>query len=399
MSSFSSKTFALFSVLTILLSANSFSQEEVCEDSYSDQCCNRFWTSAEFIYWNIKNSPKLTPLVVEGPVVADGSPTLLLPDNEVVLGGKHTHNGWRPGGRFGVGCWFDAAGCFGAEANFFFLAGKNSRHSVFSDGSAGAAFLTIPFNNSPLGQESSVTIARQGEFSGLASLKVTNRTWGGEISGLTSYLESPNVNITFLGGFRYWNFDEHFKFDTSSPNVPPRTADTFLTHDSFHAKNNFYAGQLGAKLDYYLCDNFFINLVGKVAIGAMCQDVDIRGNLITDDFTNFTTLVTYPGGYFALPTNLGRHHRTCCAIMPEANINVGYSFMDCVKVQVGYTYIFVSDVVYATKQVNRHLNPTQSAAIEFTDSAVLVGRACPQGKVRSSSFWMHGVNVGLEVDF
>lgn len=41
----------------------------------------------------------------------------------------------------------------------------------------------------------------------------------------------------------------------------------------------------------------------KVAVGAMHQSVDVAGVLVTNQFT--IPVVSYAGGYFAQPTNMG----------------------------------------------------------------------------------------------
>lgn len=370
-------------------------------DCYSYEncgCASRFWGEAEYLYWKVKNSPIPVPLLVEGPVVPGGSPVLDLPDTKILLGDEHIKTKWRSGGRFTVGYWFNDSHCFGAEASYFFLAKDSKKQSASSDGSIGSPFLTIPFFDIVTSQESSTTVARPGVFQGKATLKLTNYMQGGELNALTSIPYGCTMNFGLLAGFRYWNFVEHLSFDTDSPFVPPLPLDIFQTEDKFHVRNNFYGGQIGAKLDY-LCNKFFLNIKGKVALGAMYQKLDIHGNLLTNDFNNFGEPQSFPGGYLALPTNIGQHRRTRFSVIPEANINLGYQVTDCLRLQIGYNFIYVTNVLWAGKQIDRKINPSQSSAIDDTPTPILVGEERPKAKLKNGNLWVQGVSAGLEFSF
>lgn len=360
-------------------------------------CGSGFFVDAEYLYWKLQNSPKVVPLVVEGPVVPFGSPILGVPGTEVVLGGESIHNKWRSGGRFALGYWFDDQHSFGLEADYFFLAKTSKRYTVSSDGAVGSPFLAVPFFDVTTNLESSVALALPGSYSGTATLKDTNRMQGAELNALTTIRSSCNVSFDLLLGFRYWNFVDHLSFDTSTPFVTP-PIDIYKTKDKFHVKNNFYGGQIGAKLDY-IWDWFFFDLKGKVALGGVCQESSIHGSLFTNDFDGFGTALTYPGGYFALPTNIGNHKHTRFSVIPEANADIGLQFADCFRIKVGYTFLYASNVLWASKQVNRHINPTQSAIIENTATPVLVGPADPKGTLKTHGLWVQGASAGIEFQF
>lgn len=364
---------------------------------FCETCCDRFWLDADYLYWKIKDSPEPVPLVVSGPVVNDGVPTLGQPGTEVVLGGKKINTDWRSGGRFALGYWFDDARCLGVEASYFFLPSGSKSSTVSNDGSLGLPQLTIPFFNVLTGSESSTGLAVPGQFSGLATLKLCNRMQGAELNMLTTISSDCSTSFGLLAGFRYWNFNENLRFFTDSPNIPPRRIDVFQTEDKFQAQNNFYGGQIGAAFDYSYC-SFFLNVKGKVALGAMCQQGTINGSLLTDNFV-LGTPVEYVGGYFALPTNIGRHKKTRFSVLPEVNVNIGYQITDCLRVQVGYTFLYVTNVLWAGKQIDRNINPTQSQAISNKGTAILVGEPSPKAKLGTEGLWAQGLNVGLGFKF
>lgn len=348
-------------------------------DSY---CSNDSWIGGEYLCWKIKNSPKPIDFVEAG--------------SDVVLGGKEINNNWRSGGRFFLGCWLDEDHCLAAEANYLFLAEKTNLQTVSSSGLPGSANLVIPFFDVTIPGESSTDLALPGSFSGTGRLKISNRLQGAELNGLIPLTAESDMNLILLAGFRYLNFNEKLTFTTSSPFID--SSDVFETKDSFQAQNNFYGGQLGLTFNY-ACGCLSFDLNGKVALGAMCQRAIINGHLLTNDFDGFGAIERFAGGYFALPTNIGRHNRTRFSIVPEANIKLGYQWTNSLQFQIGYTFLYVSKVLWATKEVDRNINPTQSVAISNSPAAILVGEVQPKALVKSDSFWAQGLTAGINYSF
>lgn len=364
-------------------------------------CSKRFWVDAEYLYWNIQNSPKVIPLVIQG---TSSSSVLGDADTHVVLGGKNENNQWRSGGRFAVGGWLNQNRCFGLEANYFFLATRSKCHRVRSDGLAGSPFLAAPFFDVTTGHENAIGIACSDctpePYSGRASARFSNYMQGAELNGLMTLPQWCRFDTVLLGGFRYWNFDDRLCFFISSPFVPPHCApNVFRTGDKFHATNNFYGGQIGAKLNYF-CGRVYVDLRAKVALGAICQDSRIRGRLRTSDFVACDSKPQrFRGGYFALPTNIGHRSETRFSVIPEGDLNIGYKLTDRFSIQVGYSVIYVTNVLWAAKQISRDLNPTQSVVFENTPDAVLSGQPAPLNCLHSHDLLVHGVNAGIEFRF
>lgn len=364
-----------------------------------DICCNQnhFWGEAEYLYWWVKNSPEPVPLVVTGPAVDNFDPILNEPGTSVVLGGSDIKNHARSGGRFTLGYWFCDDQAYGAEVSYLFLGSSSKSQSVSSNGELGSDFLAFPFLDAVTGLESSSAIARAGDFSGLATLKIKNKMQGAELNGLFTIASCSGYHVRGLVGFRYWNFDEQLTFATDSPFINP-PIDVYTTEDRFSTRNNFYGGQIGIDMDYSWC-KFFVNVKGKVALGAMNEKVKIQGLLTTNDFNNFGEPQTFPSGYLVQSTNSGSHSKTQFAVIPELDINLGYQISDCLSVSVGYTFLYVSNMLWAGKQIDREINPTQSPAMENDPAAQLVGVERPTVLHDSSHFWAQGLNVGVDYHF
>lgn len=348
-------------------------------------CEDRFWFDADYLYWQVQDSPKVIPLVIEQPIV-DGP-------FEVVLGGKKIKDDWHSGAKFALGYWFDDCKNMGVEASYFFL-GKKTHHSSVASDANGSPRLRVPYFNVTTGLSDSSPIATPGLFRGSASLKVSSRMQGAELNLISEVPSEGFCGFKMLAGFRYWNFEDNLTFFVDSPLVVIPTVYNY--EDKFFTTNNFYGGQLGASFKQDYC-SFSFDVTGKLALGAMCQKSTIKGQFQTNEFTG--SVQTFEGGFFALPTNIGDHKKTRFAVIPELDLNVGYHVTGSIGIHVGYSVMYASEVLRASKQMNSSLNPTQSANIEFTQTPVLVGEASPSGKIKSSGLWVQGVNVGFDYSF
>lgn len=278
-----------------------------------DECCdetNRYWVGAEYLFWKIKNSPDPTPLLVTAPFAFNHAPLLDLPGTEVVLGDESVNNKWRSGGRFTLGVWCDDAHCYGAEVNYFFLPRGSKKETVSSNGLPGSIFLSVPFFDTTTNSESSSPVAVPGLFAGKVKLNVVNQMQGVELNGFATLFSDCAYKLDMLVGFRYWNFDERLEMFVDSPNLTI-PGEIYQVKDHFHTKNNFYSGQIGASVDYYFCDGFFLQAKAKVALGAMREQLYIKGEFITNNFDGIGAPQTFEGGYFALPSNIGERKHWC----------------------------------------------------------------------------------------
>ena len=375
----------------------------LCTPLQGDDCCycecDNFWFDADYLYWQIQDSPEPVVLVTSG---TSASSLNLSSTSSNVLGGRSIKNDWRSGGRFALGYWFDQDRCFGLEANYFFLPSESKSGAVASTGAPDSLLLGVPYFDVATGfnAESAWVFAEPDVYTGFAGYKLRNSMQNAELNALTTYSCGCDMNVSFLAGFRYWNFDENFKFYTSSPAFGNST-DIYQTVDKFDVQNNFYGGQVGIAFDYN-CDCFFFNVKGKLALGGNCGRIGIHGEFLTNQ-TDGTTIEEFEGGIFAQPTNIGNHSSSVFTVIPEVNANIGYWFTDCLSVHVGYNFLYVNNVYWAGKQIDRDINPTQKAVrkavLSSTGSSTLVGVDAPRAKNRTASLWTQGVNAGIEFKF
>jgi len=344
----------------------------------------RLSISAEALLWWFKGSPTPVPLVSNGLLDVAGT--------KVLLGGKDLDTNPNSGFRVTVG--YSLTDRWGAEGSVFYLLDRSTSRTANSSGQIGSQDLLIPFFDVTLPGENTTFLSSQGQFAGRAKEELSNSFLGAELNGTMKLLWASPWRVDLLGGFRYLNLRETYTFTTSSPNVAPEPADVFQTKDEFDATNNFYGAQLGVRARYDR-GSWFASSAVKFALGAMTQSVDVDGFLETNDFNDFGPVQRFAGGYFAQPTNIGSHSRSVFAVVPEVGLNIGYRITEWVSVFAGYTFLYTNNVVRPAQQIDRNINPTQSASFGGTPPTPLQGPARPSFKFSGTDFWAQGMNVGL----
>ncbi|MGH7334416.1 MAG: BBP7 family outer membrane beta-barrel protein [Candidatus Rokuibacteriota bacterium] len=347
-----------------------------------------FSVSAETIIWWFKSSP--TPV----PIVTDD--VLGQPGTKVLLGGDDLDTNPNPGFRLTAGYALNER--WGLEGNFLYIPSRSTSNSVSSSGQLGSTDLLLPFFDVTQNQENITELSFSPVYRGSAREELTNSLMGAEANGTWALAAGRPFQVDLLGGFRWLRLHETYTITTSSPFIPPQPVDIWNTTDEFDTFNNFYGAQLGVRARYDW-GRFFASGSLKFAMGAMVQTVDINGSLVTNDFTGFGATQTFPGGYFALPTNIGSYTRSVFAVVPEVGLNIGYQITTWASVFVGYTFLYTNNVVRPGNQINRNINPTQSVSYVGEPPATLQGPAQPSFKFNSSDFWAQGLNVGLTFRF
>ncbi|MBL8796626.1 MAG: BBP7 family outer membrane beta-barrel protein [Planctomycetia bacterium] len=368
-----------------------------------------FWGRAEFQLWSISDTPVSAPLVTISGLAGEG---ILGPGTAVVIGAETLDVGMRPGGRFTLGGWRDGSQSVGWEASYQFFGSSTLDRDTFLP-AAGLFVLAVPYIDANTGAESSshlstpeplVDVGGTDTFSGAAFLSITSRLQGGELNGVFGGYADNSFRVRWLAGFRWLQLTENLVFATSSPDVlsagvPAAPDATFVTEDKFDALNNFYSGQFGVRAEYE-ANRLSLSAALKLAVGWMDQQVKVNGQTITNDFTDSTgPTTTFAGGYFALPTNIGRHNRCQFAFAPELDIQLGYRVTNSLRATMSYGFLYVSSVARPGDQIDRIINPTQAVAIAFVPGVGLTGPARPELRIQGTDFWAHVLSFGLEYSY
>ena len=162
--------------------------------------------------------------------------------------------------------------------------------------------------------------------------------------------------------------------------------------DEFGADNDFWGGQLGLRYETKW-KRFHFTLGSKVALGAVRESVVIRGRTTIDDGTP----ETFDAGLLALATNTGRHSRSVFAVVPEIAATVGIALTEKCSFSAGYSWLYCSDVVRPSEQIDRNLNPNLiPTSATFGDPG---GPDRPAFRFRGSDWHAQGLHVGLEFKY
>jgi hypothetical protein len=128
-----------------------------------------------------------------------------------------------------------------------------------------------------------------------------------------------------------------------------------------------------------------------VALGSMNQAVTILG---AQQLTAGGVTTPSLGGLLALPSNIGTQTRNQFAVVPEANMNVGYQLTSFCRVFVGYSFICASSVVRPANQIDRDLNVSQIPNFNFPNPPAAAVR--PLAPFETTAFWAQGINFSCE---
>jgi hypothetical protein len=375
----------LMAIASLALTGGAVSVQAAADDSVT---AAPLTLQAEALVWWQKASPTPVPIITDGLYGQPGT--------NVLLGGGDMDTNPSPGLRLTASYALDKH--LKLEGSFLYLGERSSSASVESSGQIGSVDLLVPFYDVTQNRENVTELSYSPTYRGSARQELTNSMMGLEAGLAWALPSSGSWKVDMIGGLRWLQLKEGYAINTSSQWNPPNPADIWDTHDSFDTSNNFYGVQIGARTQYDQ-DDWFVGGTAKLGLGVMKQQVDISGSLVTNDFTNYGATQTYPGGYFALPTNIGSHSQNEFAVVPEIQLNIGYRLTPTATIFAAYSFLYANNVVRPGNQINRNVNPTQSVSYVGEPPVSLEGAAQPQAAFNTSSYWAQGISVGLNVQF
>jgi len=361
-----------------------------------------WWVSGGALLWSVKSTPlppTLTTFVPGSLSATTGFGGALGVPGTIVLSPDHLNYGPFGGGRFTLGHWLESDHRYGMEAGGFFLASRSAGFSQMSDGTLP---LRVPFFNVPPGAgfppgSSSFVLANPAFAAGGQAINSSLQFWGVEGNGLYRAFTGPQFNVSILAGFRYIDLREGLSIASTETLLPPGGAASYTGSDYFLTKNQFFGAQLGVKAQRQV-GQFDGSIVAKVALGDNYQTVSISGNsLVVGAGFGLPPGIT-PGGIFAQTTNMGQQTRNQFAVVPEAQLQLGYRASSGIRLFVGYDVIYLSNVVRPGNQIDTTVNFTGNPAVNGVGTT-LTGAARPAPLLNGSAFWAQGVQLGASYGF
>jgi len=364
----------------------------------------RFWINAEYLMWWMKGSP-LPTLVTTGPSTSPTPGAIGAPGTGVLFGGGNVGQGLFSGGRFTAGFWLNDSQTLGIEAGYFFLGSRSDDFAASSSGAPGSIVLARPFFDVSTGLPNSELIAFPGLAAGSVQVHSTSGLQGAAANMICNLCcscsacgdccqSAPGYRVDFLGGFRFLdlgdelNISENIQVSRSSPVLAGENIRAF---DQFNTRNLFYGGEIGIRAEVWQ-GRWFADITGGVALGATHQTTDING------FTILTPPVAGLGGrgdLLAQSSNIGHYSRDVFSVLPEFEFNVGYQVTNNLRLYLGYTFLYWTNVTRPGDAIDLQVNSTRTPASLLPPS----GPAAPLFTFRNSDFWVQGINFGMQVRY
>ncbi len=352
---------------------------------------NGGWLDFDYVLWWGKGTD-LPPLVTTSPVSNDPLTYGVLgaPGTQVLFGNQLVDTSSRSGGRIDGGIWFDECQDFGLGAAFL---GIQREATVYDASSDGDPILARPFFNEETGANDAQVIAQPGVTSGGIHIQTANTVIGAEAYIRELLWTEPGYRLDCIYGYRVLRIDESVAIFDSTVITDPESliplGTELVSEDVFNTQNTFQGVNLGLiSRSQHSCWGY--DLIFKLGLGNIYQTAKIRGN----------TLITVPEdgsesfdeGLYALGTNIGGYSRNVFGIVPELGVNLHYQFSPSWRLKFGYTFLYFNNMLQAARIIDQNVNPTQIVGD-------LLGPARPAFAFSSESYWLQGINFGLECQY
>jgi hypothetical protein len=394
---------------------------EAC-DSCGESCCGELcgkeawrpcitlclpqdgWATFEAIAW-AQDGMYLPPLVttsVNPNVTRNQAGVLTDPTTRVLLGDENFLSDGTDGGRFRVGVWLDRCHTWGLGGELFNL---SSQSDSFTATSSGSPVLARPFFNTQTGVEDSELIAFPNVIAGTVNATVTSKFQGGGFhvhrlrrteEGCKKWLfcgcpEHFCSRTEALFGYRYLQLEDGVFIGESLLSNDVNNPGAFEIADRFDTKNQFNGIDLGIKSRHTRGYWTFDGLV-RLAIGNTRQTVKINGQSTINDPSSVPAVQAFPAGFLALRSNIGEYRQNQFAVVPEFGLTCGYQLTDHIRLTVGYTGIYWSNVVRPGQHMSRDINPNLLPPVANPTT----GTNRPGFAFDTTDYWAQGINLGGE---
>ncbi|MDX1944435.1 MAG: BBP7 family outer membrane beta-barrel protein [Pirellulaceae bacterium] len=367
-------------------------EDTACDDGSCgccSHCCRRLdiWGSAEALLWWAKGT-HAPPLVTTSPQGTPQSAAGVLPGADILFGSTHLGDDVQLGGRLTLGVWLDEEHNVAVASRFYGTGGDTKQFRASSDGNP---ILARPFYNVLLDQPDALLIAFDDPMGtdivdGDINIKFRNQNFLAAESYLQLMMHrDQRTRVDAVAGYQFTRLDDGLIVDTTQ--ILRQLGNTQIDlQDRFIAHNEFHGGMIGLR-GQMARGAWAFDVLGKVGIGISRQTVNIDGSV-------FVNGVQQPsGGLLALPTNIGEYDRGKFIFIPEFTANLKYYATPNLSFHVGYSILMWSNVVLSADQIDLGVNPSQFI------TGNLVGPARPTFDFQDTTYWMQGINFGMNFDF
>jgi hypothetical protein len=203
------------------------------------------------------------------------------------------------------------------------------------------------------------------------------------MSHLTCNSVPAQSRIDATVGWRYYQLNERLEMRETLTGTSP--AGSFVINDAFRTRNQFNGAEVGVmwqgRRGYWSLDTLL-----RLGLGNNRQTVVISGTTATNNGTPQT------GGLFAQRTNIGTYQRDQFSVAPELGATLGYQLTQRLRMTLGYSFIYWSNVVRPGDQIDTSVNPN----LLPPENPIQTNFLNPRFVFNDSPYWIHGLTVGGE---
>jgi hypothetical protein len=368
----------------------------------------RFSLRAEYLNWWVPSANIPIPVVTtsKSPNIQNDFGQLGQPGTQILFGGQSFDYGNHPSGRATMGF---ALGIIPAiEVSGLSYSRNMDLFNQSSDGTVNSPVLTRPVNllNQPniLGAPSggAYLVAFPGLGNGTIGAQTHLNLWAVDVDMFIPLADNGTIQLDVLFGYKHaelnetLNIGENYLIPGSAfNNLPGGTPAGFITSitDNFAAGNRFNGGTFGFRnrLNYSA-----LSLItdARLSLGTTHQVMNITG---ISTLTGAGSSQSLPGGLLALNSNGGQNTHNSFTAMPELNVTLSCQLTTNLRIFGGYNLLYWGSVVRPGDQLDMRIDPRQVP----TDQTFIPGfrGTGPVSTFNTSSFFAHGLSIGIEFGF
>lgn len=390
-----------------------FVEGTICEEPSCQQCCaslcgcrpcqSPLWLQSELLLWGVKGQyvPDLLTRSPAGTPATDIG-VLGLPTTDTIFGRDRISDDLRIGGRVRGGIWLNECRKYGLEADFFYLGDDDDNIRATSD--AGDLFARPFYNTNPavMAQDAELLVAPniassvfQIDSSSQIYSVAPNFRWNLYCCESTNCCcEQNSTRLDFLVGYRYFRFREAItlseSFEPAGAFYVPGTTIEF--HDAYEVENNFNGAELGLNYMTQRC-RWVLDMTAKLGLGNVRSTCSIDGHsrvVVPGIFDQ-----TMTGGFLTAGSRLGTFESDSFAVLPQAEVRLGYCVMSSLRFHVGYNFMFLDNVVRPGSLISTQVD-SDDFLVDATPAADDLG---PDKDAIEQGVWLQGVNFGFTYNF
>jgi hypothetical protein len=355
------------------------------------------WVSVESLGW-YQSGMKTPALVTTSPFGTPPSGAGVLPAAQTLFGGNDDILSDSMNGiRVRVGVWSATRPNAGAEGEYF---GFGQQSETFSRTSSGDPILARPFYNNLTGTQNSELVAYPGLIGGTVRVDAESQLASAAVRfrhmlccsngcGYAALACSPTQTQSRFDatlGWRYMQLREGLIITEDLTSQDPGNPGSFLIEDSFDTFNQFNGVELGVqwlgRRGYWSAEALM-----RVSLGNSLQRLNVAGTTQIDGASPLPQ-----GGILAQPgRNIGEFQQEEFAMIPELGATVGYQLTERLKLNVGYTFLYWSNLIRPGDQIDTTVNPNLFPPV--IPSNTFLG---PAFEIRETDYWVQGFSIGGE---